>query len=337
MISIVRKYPVRITLAAAGIILLFVLPYLTSSYVISVAGLALIAAILAGSVNLLAGNGGMVSVGHAGIAAAASYGVAWSHQNGYGYAAQLGIAILVTLVVSAIFGITSMRTQGIYFLMVTLALGMTVYGLAYRLSPITGGDNGISGIDRPPFAEQYWVFHWVVVAVFLLCLLGLWVVSVSPFGTVLRGIRDSESRMLSLGYQISNYKFVGMMISGFFAGIAGILSVWHSQFVSPPSAGFMRSALTLVMVVLGGLGTTLGPLIGATVVIWIEHVLSTDVERWPTLLGLVFVLVILFAPRGVMGAVSSVRRRLARGRGQPGESPPEPDTEPTQDSETASN
>src|SRR5690606_37682920 len=208
------------------------------------------------------------------------------------------------------------------FLMVTLALGMVVWGLTYRMAQITGGENGITGIRRPEAIAPYWTFYFAVLALFVVATLALWIVSRSPYGLVLQGIKESESRMSSLGYQIPAYKFSAMMISGFVAGIAGVLWVWHAEFTSPTSAGFLRSALTVVMVILGGVGTFLGPLVGAAIVIWTEHVVSSHVERWPTVLGLIFVVVILFAPGGVVGGLRSLRSAWTRRRGGPPTDPP---------------
>lgn len=304
------------------VVLLAVVPYTTSAYTTSLVSLILIAAMLATSVNFLAGQMALVSVGHAGIAATAGYGIAWASKNGWSVGGQLLLALVLTIVVTAIYGVTSMRTNGIFFLMVTLALGMVVWGLTYRMAQVTGGENGISGIRRPDVIAPYWSFYFAVLVLFVLASVALWVVSRSPYGLVLQGIKESESRMSSLGYQIPAYKFTAMMISGPVAGLAGVLWVWHAEFTSPTSAGFLRSALTVVMVILGGVGTLLGPLVGAAIVIWTEHVVSSHVERWPTVLGLIFVVVILFAPGGVVGGLRSLRTAWTRRRGGPPTDPP---------------
>jgi branched-chain amino acid transport system permease protein len=199
-----------------------------------------------------------------------------------------------------------MRTRGVFFLMVTLAAGMICYGLAYRWSAVTGGDNGLSGIRRPVLIEDYWTFYFAVLAIFVVCTVALWLISRSPFGLVLRGIRDSESRMLSIGYSIASYKFGAMMLSGLFAGVAGVILVWRAEFVSPPMGNFISSALALIMVVLGGLGTMSGPLVGAAVVILIQQVLSTYVDRWETVLGLLFIVSVIFAPKGLVTGFRSL-------------------------------
>jgi branched-chain amino acid transport system permease protein len=194
--------------------------------------------------------------------------------------------------------------------MVTLAVGMLIYGLAFRLSSVTGGENGISGIARPEWMGSYWIYYYVVLGAFVVATAVLWIVGNSPFGASLRGIRDSESRMRSLGYSVRSYKLGAFMISGSVAGLAGLLAVWHTHFVSPSTAGVDRSVHLIVMVILGGIGTLLGPLIGAAVVVLVENVLSSHVDRWPTILGLIFILVILFARAGIAGSTRKLFRRL---------------------------
>jgi branched-chain amino acid transport system permease protein len=311
----------NVALLALLLVVAVALPYLgTSSFTISLASTILIAATLASSVNFLAGQGGMVSLGHAGIAAAAAYGAGWASRQGFDPGMQAVFALGVTLVVSLVYGLLSMRTNGIYFLMVTLAVGMLIYGLAFRFSSVTGGENGISGIQRPEWMDSYWSFYYVVLAAFVILTAALWVVGNSPFGASLRGLRDSESRMRSLGYSVASYKLGAFMISGTVAGLAGLLSVWHTHFVSPSSAGVDRSVHLIVMVILGGVGTLLGPLIGATVVVLVENVLSSYLDRWPTVLGLIFILVILFARAGIAGSVRKLYRSILRRRGRAADS-----------------
>jgi len=291
----------------AALTVAIAVPFVLPPYLVTLLSLVFIAGLLASSVDLLAGQGGLVSIGHAGIAATAAYGVAWGTVESAGLPAQLGLALVATLLVSAVYAVTTMRTRGIVFLMITLALGIVVYGLALKLSTITGGQNGLTGISRPELLASPTTFYLLTVAVFVAAAGFRVVVARSPFGLVLRGTRESESRMSSLGYSVAGAKFVAVMLSGLLAGIAGVLIVWQAEFISPNIASFSRSAMAVVMVILGGTGTMLGPLVGAGIVVGTEHWLSSYVERWPTLLGLVFIAVVLFAPGGVVGAFS--RRR----------------------------
>ena len=293
-----------------------VAPFVLPTYLVTLLSLVFIAGLLASSVDLLAGQGGLVSIGHAGIAASAAYAIAWGTTESVGVFVQLALALVVTLAVSAVYALTTMRTRGIVFLMITLALGIVVYGLALKLSTITGGQNGLTGIDRPQLVASPTAFYLLTVVAFVVAAAFRAVLARSPFGLVLRGTRESESRMSSLGYSVSKAKFVAVMVSGLLAGVAGILTVWQAEFISPNVASFSRSAMAVVMVILGGTGTLLGPLIGAGVVVGTEHWLSSYVERWPTLLGLVFIAVVLFAPGGVVGAFARWRRGDVRVRHQ---------------------
>ena len=316
-----RGQLLNLALLGALLVVAVAVPYLgVSGFVVSLTSTILIAATLATSVNFLAGNGGMVSLGHAGIAAASAYGAGWASRQGFDPGMQVVFALGMTLLASLVYGLLSMRTSGIYFLMVTLAVGMLIYGLAFRLSSVTGGENGISGIRRPEWMESYWVFYYVVLIAFVVATAVMWVIGNSPFGASLRGIRDSESRMRSLGYSVRSYKMGAFMMSGTVAGLAGLLSVWHTHFVSPSSAGVDRSVHLIVMVILGGVGTLLGPLIGAAIVVLVENVLSSHIDRWPTVLGLIFILVILFARAGIAGSARKLYRRL-RARSKPAPPP----------------
>jgi branched-chain amino acid transport system permease protein len=301
----------KVAALAAGITGVVAAPYVLPSYVVSLLTLVFISALLAGSVNLLAGLAGLVSIGHAGIAAAGAYGVAWAAVHDLGLAAELGVAAALTFAVSVVYALTTMRTTGIVFLMITLALGITVFGLALKLSSITGGQNGLTGVRRPEVVGEWWKFYFFTAATYGLCLLVLAVVSRSPFGLTLRGIRESQTRMISLGYSVTAVKFAAVVVSGAFAGCAGVLLAWNSEFMSPSAASFSRSALAVVMVLVGGTGTLLGPLVGAGIVVAAEYWLSSYVERWQTVLGVVLILVVLFAPRGIVGGLEGLARQFS--------------------------
>lgn len=300
-----------LVLIVLGLGAIWAAPYVLPPFLVSLLTLVFISGLLATSVNLLAGEVGLVSIGHAGIAAAAGYGIAWATVNGMGVGASLVVAFVLVLVVSAVFGLTTMHTKGIVYLMITLALGMVCYGLAFRLSNVTGGQNGLTGIHRPEVVDAWWQFYFFSAAVFVLALLFVGLVRRSPFGLALRAIRDSETRAASLGYSVAGTKFLATMLSGLLAGAAGMLAVWNSEFISPATVSFGRSAMAVVMVILGGTGTLLGPLVGAGVVVGFEHLLSSYIDRWPTLLGLAFILVVMFMPKGIVGQLP--RRALPAG------------------------
>lgn len=301
---------VKLALGAVVLLALVVAPQMLRSYLLGLVTLTMIFSLFAMSVNLLAGWAGLVSVGHAGIMAATAYGVGYMARAGAGFGAQVAVGIVMGMLVSFVFGVMAMRTSEVYFLMITLAQGMIVWGLTYRMNNITGGENGIRGIYRPDFIQTYWHYYYVVLAIFLLCMAGMWVITRSPVGLTLKGMRDSESRIVSLGYNPALYKLYGFVLSGVFATVSGLLYVYYHQFVSPATAEFLRSAHAVLMVILGGVGTMTGPIVGAGIVVWIENVASGFVARWPTLMGVIFILVILFARDGLVGGVSRIWRRF---------------------------
>jgi branched-chain amino acid transport system permease protein len=273
------------------------------TYVVSLFTLVVITSLLASSVNLLAGEVGLVSMGHAGISATAGYAVAWGTRHGLDLPRQLALALALTVLISVLYGLTVMRTNGLVFLMITLALGMVVFGLAYKWSAVTGGQSGLAGARRPVLVREPHEFYYLCLGVLAITLAGLSVFSRSALGLSFRGVRDSETRMASLGYSTVAIKFVAVVMSGVIAGGSGVLAVWHSQFISPTTASFERSAMAVVIVIIGGTGLLIGPILGSALVIAIEHWLSSYVEAWPALLGALFIAVVIFCPQGVAGLV----------------------------------
>lgn len=304
-------HPITVAAYAVAGLVAVAVPTVSSTYVISLLTLVLITALLATSVNMPAGEAGLVSMGHAGISAAAAYGIAYGVKHDFGLGGQLLLALLLTLIVSAVFGVTTMRTNGIVFLMITLALGVMVYGIALKWSAVTGGQSGLTGINRPAALSDGRTFYYAVLATCVIVILLLQVLARSPFGLMTRGVRDNENRMASLGYSIAPVKFVTVMVSGLVAGLAGVLLVWHSEFMSPASAAFDKSAMAVVIIIIGGVGTVAGPLLGSVLVVGVQFWLSSYIERWPTLLGLLFIAVVILLPGGL---ASIATRRRGAGR-----------------------
>lgn len=311
-----------LVVAVAAVVVAAAAPLVLAPYPLTLLSLVCIAAILASSVNLLVGQAGLLSLGQAGISASAGYAVAWGAVRDMDPLVQIGLAFVVTLLVSLVYGVMTMRSRGIVFLMITLALGMIVYGMAQKLPTLTGGQNGLTGVDRPPLVADAGAFYLLALACLVLTVLACAALVRSPFGLALRGIRESEGRMASLGYPVARAKLVAMVAAGLLAGLAGTLAAWQAQFVSPATASFSRSAFATVMVIVGGTGTLLGPIVGAGVVVGVEHWLSSWVERWPTLLGVVLIVVVLFARGGIVGALQELVRRWGPDRGDDARRPP---------------
>jgi branched-chain amino acid transport system permease protein len=222
----------------------------------------------------------------------------------------------MAVLTSIVFGLLALRTRGSYFLMITLALSQVLWGIAFGWRSLTGGDDGLPDIPRPEMGLPWSMsgntaFYYFVMLLFVVATMALVRITGSPFGYVLRGIRESESRMLALGYDVWRYKLVAFALAAAFAGLAGCLYVYFNRFVSPDYVHVVRSAEVLLMVILGGAGTLIGPAVGATLIVLLENLISTYTERWVTVLGIIYVLVALLAPNGIAGLIASLRRHRA--------------------------
>ena len=283
------------------------------AYPLTLVTQALIFGILAMSLDLLLGYTGLPSLGQAAYFGVAAYAVALlatERQVGLVGCAAAGIALAA--VTAAVFGFVAIRARGTYFLMITLALGMVVWGLAFRWVSLTKGDNGVAGVPRPELgalslsAPLPFFYFSLVVAAAAWTLLGL--VVMSPFGLGLKGIRESESRMEALGYNVWLHKYVAFVLAGTFAGVAGVLWAYYNGFVGPTDVQLVTSVEALLMTALGGPGTLIGPAIGAGIIVFLKNFVSVYTKRWLLILGAVYIGVILFAPHGVVGALRRQRR-----------------------------
>jgi branched-chain amino acid transport system permease protein len=289
----------------------------SGSFVILLATRALAFAILAMSVDLLLGYTGLASMGQAayfGVGAYLTAILATKFQFGLGWDFWLVavMGILLGAALAAVFGLFAIRANGVYFLMITLALGQCVWGLAYRWNSLTGGDNGINMTGRPKFGldlSNEVTFFYLVFGFFAVSLVLLYVLVRSPFGRSLAGIRERELRMQILGYNTWLHKYIAFIIAGGFGGLAGVLWALTNGHVSPETVVLTTSVDALLMVVLGGAGTLVGGAIGSFIVIALREYLSTLVPWWQYVLGAVYVLTILYLPSGLMGIPERLRQR----------------------------
>src|SRR6516165_7123705 len=303
-----------VAVAGALLGLALIAPF-TDSFVILLITRALILAILAMSLDILLGFTGLPSLGQAAylgigayltaiLAAKFNFGLGWS------FWVVVLLGILLAAATAAFFGLFAMRASGVYFLMITLALGQCVWGLAYRWNSMTGGDNGINLPSRPAFGIQLAsdvAYFYVVFGFFAVSLLMLYVLVKSPFGRSLEGIREREVRMRTLGYNTWLHKYLAFIIAGGFGGLAGVLWAHTAGIVSPENVVLTTSVDALLMVVLGGSGTLVGGAIGAGVVLFLREYLSTLVPWWQYALGGLYVLTILYLPGGVLGIPERLR------------------------------
>ena len=312
----------KILTVMAALLALAVLTPFASSYMILLITQALVLGILAMSLDILLGFTGLPSLGQAAYLGMGAYltAILATHYGfglGWSFWVVILLGILIGAATAAFFGLFAIRATGVYFLMITLALGMCVWGLAYRWNSMTGGDNGINLLARPEFgirlADEVTYFY-VVLGFFIASLVMLYVLVKSPFGQSLVGIREREIRMRVLGYNTWLHKYIAFVIAGGFGGLAGVLWAHLSGHVSPQDVILATSVDALLMVVLGGPGTLVGGAIGAFVVVSLRDYLSTVVPWWQYVLGGVYVLTILYLPGGLMGIPERIRRRRALSR-----------------------
>jgi branched-chain amino acid transport system permease protein len=267
--------------------------------------------LLALSVDLLLGHAGLYSLCQASFFAVAAYTTAIL-QVRYGYptivAAPAGLAAGSLL--ALIYG-SAVRTRGVYFILITIALGFIIWGAVYRWASFTGGDNGITNVPPPAIASisiaSQTAYYYFVLAVVIASALGYRILIRSPFGLSLRGIKGSESRMRSLGYRTTLHLYTAFVISGAIASLAGVLYVYYNRFINPVAASFQISVEVSLMAIVGGSGTIVGPFIGAGIFLGLRNWVSSFFELHTAVMGAVFIATVLWAPSGVVGLVERWR------------------------------
>lgn len=313
--------PAGLAMLALCLLLLAALPTLAGALglgaITSFATRILILAIAASSLNLILGWGGMVSFGHAAFYGVGGYvvGILYAHARsgapifgvipGVGdLAITLPAALVLSGLLALVLGAISLRTSGVQFIMITLAFAQMFFYLFVSLKAY-GGDDGLSvrrrneffGLDLRDDASFY--YFALVIAVLWFAFMAR--IVNSRFGLVLQGIRQSERRMATIGVSTYRYKLVAYVIAGMGAGLAGALMANYAKFVSPDMMSWMQSGELMIMVILGGVGTLLGPAIGAAVLLILEAALAAWTEHWAAILGPLLVLVVLFWRGGLMG------------------------------------
>jgi branched-chain amino acid transport system permease protein len=296
----------RIIALILAFLFLAVLPPFYASYWVTLLTQMLIFGILAMSLDLLLGYTGLSSFGHAGFFGAGAYVVAiLSTRYKIGFLLCFLSGIGLTTAISMIFGFLVAHATGVYFLIITLALGMTLWGLAFRWVTMTGGDNGISGISRPDIGlplslKDPLTFYYFIFFFFLISLILMAVLVRSPFGHTLKGVRESESRMRVLGYHTWLHKYLSYVLAAAFGGFAGVLWAYFNGFTSPYDMDLTASIEIILMVILGGPGTLVGPALGAGIIVFLKNFISAYTQRWLLILGTIYILTILYAPQGLV-------------------------------------
>jgi branched-chain amino acid transport system permease protein len=321
-VRLLLRNPVRtrIVLVVGLLLVAAVVPQVGSTFAISLAINFLIFGMLAMSLDLLGGYTGLVSLGQASFLGVGAYGIAFGLRHGLNPFASIGLALVAVTFTAAVFGLVAVRVGGITFVILTLALGQIIWGLAYRWVNVSGGDNGLPVGDRPALGPidltDNSAYYYFVLVVFTISAAILWAIVRSPFGLSLRGIQDNEPRMRTLGYNVWLHKYLAFAISAVVAGIAGILFAFFNNYISPTAIDFSHNGTIVLMAVLGGLGTLWGPLLGAIIIVFLQQYLSIYVQRWLTIQGLIFVLTVIFARQGIWGLFARLARWLAARAGQ---------------------
>ncbi len=313
----------RPALVGAGVLALASLTFWAPTFWVSIGIQALIFAIFAMSLDLLLGYGGMPSFGHAAFYGAGALGCAWIwlRHPGIGFlplaAACIGIAALLAVPIGAL----SLRVRGVYFLMLTLAFGQMLWGYAYQAPrEVLGGSDGLIGVGRPPLDlvqnldQGLWLlaglsprgvavrdFYNLTLVVAVVVLVILLLLVRSPFGRTLEGIRENEHRMRAFGVPTFRYRLAAFVVAGALAGLAGALATLFNGFANSGSLYWTNSGLVLIAAVVGGTRSLIGPALGAFLVLIVQDALSSFSQRWPLLLGAIFIGFVLFLPGGLAG------------------------------------
>ena len=296
------------------LLILFLLPFFAGQYTITTFIRIFYFGFLALSMGFLIGQGGMVSLTQTAFFGIAGYVIGlFGYERGWPFPLADIFAIFVVLIFELIFGMIAVRTKKIVFLMITLAFGQVIWAFALQNSTLLHGWAGIRGI-KPylimgiNFFETK-NFYWASLILFLLGLFVLWKIVKSPFGLALNGTRESEKRMAALGYSSYWIKLVAFLFAAIYAGLGGILATYNTGVITPTYLQMSRTINILLMVIIGGESFFLGPVVGTTIFVWLNVIISQITERYLTVIGIIFVLTVLFTPSGVLGLLSKLKDR----------------------------
>lgn len=289
---------------------LFVGPYFIPEAYVLHATEVLLFVLLAVSVNLLIGYGGMISMGHAAFFAIGGYtaGLLLS-KTGIGWLPSMLIAPVVAAIAAAIIGYFCIRVTHAYFIMLTMAFGQLVYTLVWKWRDYTNGDDGLIGISPPSFLLDALSYYYFTLGIVLICLVLMRWICESPFGAALKAIRDNASRSKSIGINVARFQLVAFIFAGFFAGIAGALYVFHNRAIFPLSAHWSTSTEIMLMAVVGGANYFAGPILGAVLIKTLGFVLPRMTEYWLFLLGSIVLIISFLMPQGLIAGYQHLRAR----------------------------
>jgi branched-chain amino acid transport system permease protein len=310
--NLTRRKILQYSLAAIVILLLVLLPLYAGQYTVTTFIRIIYFGFLALAMGFLIGQGGMVSLTHTAFFGIAGYVIGlFGYERGWPFPLADIFSIIVVLAFALVFGMIATRAQKIVFLMITLAFGQVVWAFALQNTTLLHGWAGILGI-RPylilgiNFYETK-NFYWAALTLFGLGLFILWRLVNSPFGLALNGTRESTQRMAALGYPVYWIRVVAFMIAAVYAALGGILATYNTGVITPTTIQLGRTIWVLLMVILGGAGYFWGPVVGTVVAVWLDVLISQTTERYNTVIGVIFVLTVLFSPSGILGFLDTFR------------------------------
>jgi branched-chain amino acid transport system permease protein len=294
------------------------LPLLTGSYLLSVATEILIFALFAASLQLIMSAGGIASFGHAAYFGLGAYGAALAAKTfALPFPAALASGVALGVTGAAIFGWFCVRLSGVYFAMLTLAFAQIAWSVAFQWTGVTGGDNGLLGIWPPFWAASPAVFYWIALVLAAIGIAAIRAVIFSPFGYALRAVRDSALRAEALGIGRRRVQWTAFVVAGGFAALAGALFAHLKGSVFPDNLGIPLSVDGLVMVLLGGVETVSGAVVGAVVFRALSVVLMSQTDYSKLVLGLFIVVLVVAFPRGIVGSLQALLPRFWPARPAP--------------------
>jgi branched-chain amino acid transport system permease protein len=303
---------------AAIFLILLVLPLLLGSYGLSVASEVLIFALFAASLHFVMSTGGMISFGHAAYFGLGAYGAALSLKTwGLSMLGALAAGPLLAAAAGLLFGWFCVRLSGVYLAMLTLAFAQIAYAVVFQWSDLTGGDNGLIGIWPAPWASSPAAFYYLCLALCGGGLLAVRRVTFAPFGYALRACRDSTLRADAIGIDVDRHRWLGFALGGAFAGVAGALYAFLKGSIFPDTISIAVSMDGLVMVLLGGVQSLIGPVIGAALYTTLHIVVSSLTDQWRTVLGIVIITLVTAFPQGIGGLLQALLGRPTNGKGAP--------------------
>ena len=315
--GLLRNRTLSVPVSAVLLVAFLLVPLLFGKFWIQVANEILILGLFAMSFNLIYGYMGQISFGHAAFFGLGAYGTAMMFREFTGgteettflqFFVSLAVGVPVAVVGAAIVGYFCVRLTGIYFAILSLAFGELLFFIVFSWYGFTGGDDGIQRLLPPPFFRDATNYYYLTLLIVIVCMVLLWRIAQSPFGYILRAMRDNQQRTRFLGINVRLYMWLNFVLAGAFAGVAGALWGPFTRSVAPVLLGWQESGIAVFMTLIGGAGFFAGPMVGSIVYTFIQAWVTGFTVYWPLTIGLIILTIVLFAPGGLLGALDNVVR-----------------------------